>query len=130
MNNQFEALYAPNLPPSPAHRYVKRVQDDQIVESKEITPISSPKNTYDTNSDELNDTDEEEVHIDVKYVIPVVVFKGLRTNKLAICDNCGVGAEHNDIIMFVTITAISKRINQKLNSSPAKEIKSSTDKLK
>ena len=39
-------------------------KDDQIVESKEITPISSPKNTYDTNSDELNDTDEEEVHND------------------------------------------------------------------
>ncbi|CAN6813859.1 unnamed protein product [Brassica oleracea] len=36
-------------------------KDDQIVESKEITPISSPKNTYETNSDELNDTDEEEV---------------------------------------------------------------------
>ncbi|WZZ44113.1 hypothetical protein YC2023_040372 [Brassica napus] len=35
-------------------------KDDQIVESKEITPISSPKNTYETNSDELNDTDEEE----------------------------------------------------------------------
>ncbi|WZZ44123.1 hypothetical protein YC2023_040382 [Brassica napus] len=36
-------------------------KDDQIVESKEITPISSPKNTYDTNSDELNDTNEEEL---------------------------------------------------------------------
>lgn len=39
-------------------------KDDKIVESKEITPISSPKNTYDTNSDELNDTNEEEVHKD------------------------------------------------------------------
>nr|VDC67516.1 unnamed protein product [Brassica rapa] len=36
-------------------------KDDEIVESKEFTPISSPKNTYDTNSDELNDTDEEEM---------------------------------------------------------------------
>lgn len=41
-------------------------KDDQIVESKEITPISSPKNTYDSNNDELNDadTDDEEVHKD------------------------------------------------------------------
>ena len=39
-------------------------KDDQIVESKEITPISSPKNTYDKNSDELNDTNEEEAHKD------------------------------------------------------------------
>ena len=37
-------------------------KDDQIVESKEIMPISSPKNAYGSNSDELNDTDEEEVH--------------------------------------------------------------------
>lgn len=39
-------------------------KDDQIVESKEITPKSSPKNTYDSNNDELDDTDEEEVHKD------------------------------------------------------------------
>ena len=39
-------------------------KDDQIVESKEITPISTPKNAYDSNSDELNDTDGEEVHKD------------------------------------------------------------------
>ncbi|KAF2614122.1 hypothetical protein F2Q70_00010870 [Brassica cretica] len=63
-------------------------KDDQIVESKEITPISSPKNTYDTNSDELNDTDEEEVN-----VCDTCGVQGF-TNKLAICDNCGVGAEH------------------------------------
>ncbi|WZZ44112.1 hypothetical protein YC2023_040371 [Brassica napus] len=59
-------------------------KDDQIVESKEITPISSPKNTYETNSDELNDTDEEEVN-----VCDTCGVQGF-TNKLAICDKCGV----------------------------------------
>ncbi|WZZ00679.1 hypothetical protein YC2023_073007 [Brassica napus] len=60
----------------------------EIVESKEITPISSPKNTDDMNIDELNDTDEEEVN-----VCGTCGVQGF-TNKLAICDNCGVGAEH------------------------------------
>ncbi|RID78052.1 hypothetical protein BRARA_A00909 [Brassica rapa] len=63
-------------------------KDDQIVESKEITPISTPKNAYDSNSDELNDTDGEEVN-----VCDTCGVQGF-TNKLAICDNCGVGAEH------------------------------------
>ncbi|CAN6912766.1 hypothetical protein Bca4012_087248 [Brassica carinata] len=63
-------------------------KDDQIVESKEIMPISSPKNAYGSNSDELNDTDEEEVN-----VCDTCGVQGF-TNKLAICDNCGVGAEH------------------------------------
>ncbi|CAN7023841.1 unnamed protein product [Brassica rapa subsp. trilocularis] len=57
-------------------------KDDQIVESKEFTPISSPKNTYDTNSDELNDTDEEEVN-----VCDTCGVQGF-TNKLDICDKC------------------------------------------
>lgn len=39
-------------------------KDDQIVEFNEITSTSSPKNTYDSNNDELNDTDEEEVRKD------------------------------------------------------------------
>ncbi|KAF8054179.1 hypothetical protein N665_1342s0010 [Sinapis alba] len=63
-------------------------KDDQIVEFNEITSTSSPKNTYDSNNDELNDTDEEEVNVcDTCGVVGFI-------DKLAICDNCGVGAEH------------------------------------
>ncbi|KAG2249438.1 hypothetical protein Bca52824_089066 [Brassica carinata] len=77
-------------------------KDDQIVESKEITPISSPKYTYDSNSDELNNTDEEEVN-----VCDTCGVQGF-TNKLAICDNCGVGAEHT-YCMAVKLEDIPKR---------------------
>ncbi|CAN6813867.1 unnamed protein product [Brassica oleracea] len=78
-------------------------KDDQIVESKEITPIASPKNTYDTNSDELNDTDEEEVN-----VCDTCGVQGF-TNKLAICDNCGVGAEHIYCCMAVELEDVPER---------------------
>ncbi|WZZ00680.1 hypothetical protein YC2023_073008 [Brassica napus] len=78
-------------------------KDDQIVESKEITPISSPKNTYDPNSDELNDTDEDEVN-----VCDTCGVQGF-TNKLAICDNCGVGAEHNYCCMAVKLEDVPER---------------------
>uniref|UniRef100_A0A0D3BF39 PHD-type domain-containing protein n=1 Tax=Brassica oleracea var. oleracea TaxID=109376 RepID=A0A0D3BF39_BRAOL len=78
-------------------------KDDQIVESKEITPIASPKNTYDTNSDELNDTDEEEVN-----VCNTCGVQGF-TNKLAICDNCGVGAEHIYCCMAVELEDVPER---------------------
>ncbi|KAL0727630.1 hypothetical protein Bca4012_023723 [Brassica carinata] len=79
-------------------------KDDQIVESKEITPISSPKITYDSNNDELNDADTDDEEVNVCDTCGVLGFK----NKLAICDNCGVGAEHT-YCMAVEVEDVPER---------------------
>ncbi|KAF2578106.1 hypothetical protein F2Q68_00003963 [Brassica cretica] len=54
-------------------------------------------------SDELNGTNEEEVN-----VCDICGVQGF-TNKLAICDNCGVGAEHTYCCMVVELEDVPER---------------------
>ncbi|CDY68728.1 BnaAnng28160D [Brassica napus] len=83
-------------------------KDDEIVESKEFTPISSPKNTYDTNSDELNDTDEEEVHKDFCLYYCCMAVELEDAPERWSCNDC---VEDDQIVESKEITPISSPKN-------------------